>query len=167
MTVICKLISMFLGGEVMMVGAFMTTFTCSSKKKTLYYLLMILVNIYFTIVMKLILHAPRPYMVVDEEIKVNGFSSEFGDPSGHTMSSAQVLLTMYLDIAKEKGWKKWWMFIPPYISVVGIVGYSRMFNGVHSLDQVIYGCLIGVWIAGTGHYCVRDQLYNHIDIIKD
>lgn len=47
--------------------------------------------------MKLILHKPRPYMVVDDEIKVLGFSSEFGDPSGHTMSSAQVLTTMFLD----------------------------------------------------------------------
>lgn len=88
MTLISKIISMFLGGEVMMVLVFVATFACCEKKKTLYYLLMIMVNIYFTIVMKLILHAPRPYMVVEDSIKVNGFSSEFGDPSGHTMSSA-------------------------------------------------------------------------------
>jgi membrane-associated phospholipid phosphatase len=49
---------------------------------------MILVNVWFTIFVKLILHHPRPYMVVDDQIRVMGTPSEFGDPSGHTMSSA-------------------------------------------------------------------------------
>ena len=79
---------MFLGGEVMMVFVYVITQTIGKPSRALYYLLMMLVNVYVTIFMKLILHNPRPYMVVDDQIKVVGFSSEFGDPSGHTMSNS-------------------------------------------------------------------------------
>ena len=97
LTLASKLVSIFLGGEVMMVLVFIVSFALFKPSRALYYLIMIFFNVYFTVVVKLILHNPRPYMVVDHQIKVNGFSSEFGDPSGHTMSCAQVLLTLYLD----------------------------------------------------------------------
>lgn len=47
--------------------------------------------------------------------------------------------------------------------ILTFVGYSRMFNGVHTLDQVIYGALIGLWIAFFGHECVRNKLISHVD----
>ena len=81
----------------MMVLVFIISFAICKPSRALYYLLMIFFNVYLTIVVKLILHNPRPYMIVDHQIRVIGTSSEFGDPSGHTMSSAQVLLTVYLD----------------------------------------------------------------------
>ena len=40
----------------------------------------------------------------------------------------------------------------------GSVGFSRMILGVHSLDQVVYGWLIGVWFALTFHFCVHEPL---------
>ena len=72
----------------MMVIVFAAIFALGKPSRALYYLLTMLINCYLTVIMKLILHRPRPFMVVDSEIKVNGFSSEFGDPSGHTMSCA-------------------------------------------------------------------------------
>ena len=83
-----KLVSMLMGGEVMMVLVFIGVQALGKPSRVLYYLLMMIVNIFFTITIKLILHGPRPYMVVDDQIKVVGSSSEFGDPSGHVMSSA-------------------------------------------------------------------------------
>ena len=38
------------------------------------------------------------------------------------------------------------------------IGYSRMFLGLHSIDQVLYGWLIGFWCAFTMQYCVRPYL---------
>ena len=32
------------------------------------------------------------------------------------------------------------------------VAYSRLFLGVHSLDQVLFGGLIGIWLAVSIHY---------------
>ena len=65
-TLASKLISMFLGGEVMMVLVYIISFAIAKPSRSLYYLLMIFFNIYLTIVVKLILHNPRPYMVVDK-----------------------------------------------------------------------------------------------------
>ena len=98
-------------------------------------------------------------MVVDSEIKVVGFSSEFGDPSGHTMSCAQVLTTLFLDLNANFKGRKSYFFISSMSVILSFVGYSRMFNGVHSIDQVIYGALIGLWIAFFGHECVRTNLF--------
>ncbi len=57
------------------------------------------------------------------------------------------------------------MFSVFFLTVVTIVGYSRMYNGVHSIDQVIFGGLIGVWIGFMGDSCIRKPLFNHIDNI--
>lgn len=40
----------------------------------------------------------------------------------------------------------------------GSVMYSRLFLGVHSIDQVVYGCCIGVWCAFLMQFCVKDHL---------
>jgi len=50
-----------------------------------------------------------------------------------------------------------------FATVVSIVGYSRMYNGVHTLDQVIYGGLIGIWIGFFGEGCIREKLFKHVD----
>lgn len=38
-----------------------------------------------------------------------------------------------------------------------------MYNGVHTLDQVIYGGLIGIWIGFLGEGCIREKLFKHVD----
>ncbi len=38
------------------------------------------------------------------------------------------------------------------------VMYSRLFLGVHSIDQVVYGCCIGVWSAFFMQFCIKDHL---------
>ena len=51
--------------------------------------------------------------------------------------------------------------------VITIVGYSRMYNGVHTLDQVIYGGVIGIWIGFFGDGCIRKRLFKHVDDLYD
>ena len=43
--------------------------------------------------------------------------------------------------------------------------YSRMFIGVHSLDQVIFGCQIGIWFAFTANFIVKEPLLKWADKI--
>jgi membrane-associated phospholipid phosphatase len=75
------------------------------------------------------------------------------------MSCAQVLTTVFLDyISSEEGIKSWIkniIYSVFIMIVVTLVGYSRMFNGVHTLDQVLTGLIIGLWIAIFGHYLFR------------
>ena len=36
------------------------------------------------------------------------------------------------------------------------IGYSRVILGVHSWNQVVFGWSLGIWIAFTLHFCVKD-----------
>ena len=45
------------------------------------------------------------------------------------------------------------------------IGYSRLFLGVHSLDQVLYGYLLGLWFTITWHYLVKNKLMFHVNTI--
>jgi len=38
------------------------------------------------------------------------------------------------------------------------IAYSRLFLGVHSLNQCLFGLLLGVWVAFTMEFCVRANL---------
>ena len=40
--------------------------------------------------------------------------------------------------------------------------WTRMFLGVHTLDQVIFAALIGIWIAFTFEFLVKRWLMDHI-----
>ena len=38
------------------------------------------------------------------------------------------------------------------------IAYSRLFLGVHSLNQIYFGALLGAWFALTTHFILRDPL---------
>lgn len=50
------------------------------------------------------------------------------------------------------------------------IAYSRLFLGVHSLNQILFGALLGFWCAFTFHFIYRDpliKLANDIILMKD
>ena len=48
------------------------------------------------------------------------------------------------------------------------VGFSRLYNGVHSMDQIIYAYLLGTWLAITLHFGFKKLITDHIDqLLKD
>ena len=42
------------------------------------------------------------------------------------------------------------------------IGYSRLFLGVHSLDQVFWGLQLGAWAALTFEFIVKEPLMSLI-----
>ena len=79
-----------MGGEVMMVLTYVSLQAFAKPSRILYHIVMCLLNSYSTIILKLILHEPRPFMIAEgiKAISSSGVSTEYGDPSGHTMSCA-------------------------------------------------------------------------------
>src|SRR4051812_30251485 len=45
------------------------------------------------------------------------------------------------------------------------MGFSRLYVGAHSMNQIVYGWLLGIWIASYFHYCLRKYIISHIDDI--
>jgi membrane-associated phospholipid phosphatase len=44
------------------------------------------------------------------------------------------------------------------------MGFARIYQGVHSLDQVLYGYQLGIWGALYFYYCLRDFIIHHVDV---
>ncbi len=107
-------------------------------------LILILTNI-----TKLSYHDPRPYWV-SSKVQAFSCSTQYGNPSGHSSTTMGMGLTMALDYAHTEG--------KIYFKLIGFaaaitfgftIAYSRLFLGVHSLDQVLFGLLLGTWCAFT------------------
>ena len=86
-------------------------------------------------IFKMSLHGPRPYWVSDQVI---GMASEtgFGVPSGHALTATGVW-----GVAAD-GLKQKWSWVAASI-VIFLIGFSRLYLGVHFLHDVLLGWLLG------------------------
>ena len=143
----------------------MVTFALCKRSRAFYYSTMMHFACFLTIFFKLYFHGPRPYQH-SREIEVYGYSTEYGDPSGHTMSASAIYSTILLEIFASKkapGLPMKTLLTAISIFLVVMVGFSRVFTGQHSLDQILTGSLLGTWTGFTSHYCFRDIIYRHFE----
>ena len=118
------------------------------RKRSFYYLTAIIVITLINNSMKTWYSEPRPYWL--NPVGALKCSYSFGNPSGHSMNGIGLPLLYCLDLYHSTNRK---CFLGLFLSIAGglgiAIGYSRVFLGVHSLNQVVYGSLIGIWIAVT------------------
>ena len=109
---------------------------------------------------KMAYHEPRPFFV-DADIKVYGCSAEYGNPSGHSLFAAAFAFFLFLDIfeSPHTKFKRWGLsycislfFVLAYTI---LIGFARLYVGVHTLNQVIYGWQLGIWISFYFHFALR------------
>ena len=62
-----------------------------------------------------------------------------------------------------KLWYTRTMFFVVAVLFAATVGFSRIVLGVHSINQVIFGLQLGVWLACTSHFCIKDRLFANFD----
>jgi membrane-associated phospholipid phosphatase len=85
--------------------------------------------------LKLAFHDPRPYWV-DPEMRVMAGESSFGMPSGH----AQNAVVVWGGIAATLKSRAAWIIS---VALMLLIGLSRIYIGVHSVDDVLVGWLVG------------------------
>lgn len=87
----------------------------------------------------------------------NGMYVPESFPSGHSQASA----SFYSAIAYKKGVKRfWWLLIIPVL-----IGYSRLYLGVHWPSDVMVGLLEGFAVSAVIHYCMKKCKNNTLIII--
>jgi membrane-associated phospholipid phosphatase len=100
-------------------------------------------------VLKINLQQPRPFWLSDE---VQALNCEFGYgyPSNHVITTVPAFLIFYeimfyrFEVDKKtNGRLYWWIGFLTVLLITIIVGFSRMVLGVHSLDQVVFGLVMG------------------------
>jgi membrane-associated phospholipid phosphatase len=111
-------------------------FVWGGRARSFFYILILVFITFFISIGKIVLHSPRPYMVSDD-IEAYGCSKEYGNPSGHSLGASAMLITILLDYLKTypnaAEYKKLLLGIGNIIAIVTI-GFSRLYNGAHSLN---------------------------------
>ena len=149
---------------------FICIFNYGSRSQAFYYILFIGIVQTFMNIGKMVYHEPRPYMT-SLPITPLGCSPEYGNPSGHQLYSSAFFTFMFLDIFHgeyrygQVSKTAYYLSYAGTLFVIFMMGFSRLYTGLHTLNQIIYGIQVGMWLAYYFNFCFRQDLMNHIDFI--
>ena len=82
---------------------------------------------------------PRPFATFKELQIIVPIPSEFSFPSGHTASSFAAASVFFRQLPKKLGL--------PSVILAGIIGFSRLYVGVHYPTDVIAGVIMGILLS--------------------
>jgi len=109
--------------------------------------LILLIHLFVTeIFLKNYFYSPRPYMYLENVFTLGTPLSNGSFPSGHLslMTALLIVLTFYL--------KKWrW---PAFIFLL-LLGWSRIYNGVHFPTDVLWGFVLGLGYSLIALFLVK------------
>ena len=112
-----------------------------------YYVIMITAMLALMNVTKLWYHQPRPFWV-SEDIKAFDCTTQFGNPSGHSLFSMGAALSIWLDFNERYAKKEHSKLHPLWVRICALfiaivfsftIGYSRIFLGAHAWSQLLFG----------------------------
>ena len=101
------------------------------------------------LLIKALINRPRPFEVLNITNLINVGSSSF--PSGHTIAAFTALALLYRGYPKLR--HLWFV-------LALLIGFSRIYLGVHFLTDVAVGALIGYVIGNTTVYYYEKRLKN-------
>jgi membrane-associated phospholipid phosphatase len=146
---------------------FAIMFNWYSRGRAFYYICFLSAVAYLMNITKMAYHEPRPFMWTTK-VKVFGCTAEYGNPSGHALFAAGGHFFIFLDICHGRKSSKFSK--PVYaillfltVSLSALVGYARFYVGVHTINQIVYGWSLGIFLAFYFHICLRDTIIDHVD----
>ena len=158
----------FIGDGPLYWAAIFIIWLCCSISRQYYYLFACTFSLSIVCIAKLVYSEARPYFV-DADIKPLGeCTADFANPSGHTNYVFVWALILYLDVVDSYaiGFKNL-----KAVSVLAFIilpfcflnAFSRLYVGVHALNQIVFGAFLGIFCAFLSHFIVRKPLMRHIE----
>ena len=98
-------------------------------------------------IVKNIVQRPRPFVTFTDLQIIIPTPSEFSFPSGLTSSSFAAAAVFYRHLPKKLGL--------PAVILAGLIGFSRLYVGVHYPTDVIAGVLMGILLSYLAEYLVN------------
>ena len=96
---------------------------------------------------KNLVQRPRPYVTFTELRILIPTPSEFSFPSGHTSSSFAAAAVFYRFLPKKLG--------VPAVILAGLIGFSRLYVGVHYPTDVLAGVIMGIFLSYLAQFLVE------------
>ena len=137
------------------------------------YYIVVLAAIFLVMnITKLAYHQARPFWV-SFAIEAGSCSSQFGNPSGHSLTSLGVALAVWFDynqcvvdgkLPSDSKFAKPFARVLTLITALGFgvsIGWSRFVLGAHSMNQIVFGLLLAVWLAASFHFGVYHTFFEH------
>lgn len=96
--------------------------------------------------LKFLIAEPRPFVTLPNVDLLVSEKEPYSFPSGHTASSfaaATVIGLKYKFNLKGKSYR----LIYPLLTFAGVIGFSRIYVGVHYPLDVVFGAIIGILTA--------------------
>jgi membrane-associated phospholipid phosphatase len=150
------LISLFqfftiLGNEVFYLIFFPFVLWCINFKLGIKIGILFLISVYINGLVKILLEQPRPFDILP---KVKLYTAEgFGFPSGHAQGS----ILIWCSIAYYRQQKIIWYLA---FCLTFLIGFSRIYLGVHFPHDVVGGWVLGGLIFFIYHYKIKYQIEN-------
>lgn len=141
------------GGAIWIVIAVMLLF--SKKKRRYGYMIMLsllgslLLN---NLLLKNLVGRMRPYEIIGNLIPLIENPIDYAFPSGHTASSFAAAAILYRKLPKRFG--------VPALILATLIGFSRLYLGVHYPSDVLYGMVSGVVISYIAEV-VMNKVFDH------
>lgn len=125
-------------------------------------------SVYFDNILKMIYGNPRPFWI-DPTLHI-ACDGGFGNPSGHSFSSMGVYLAFWHIITDYKVFKDRWylrvFILILFLLLIIAILLSRVFLGVHSVNQILYGGSLGFAIYYFHFHIVSGHQVNAKDFFE-
>ena len=143
-----KFVSILGGGVFIGFGLFFV-FCCFPLVKTVILCVCLIFTVYFHDILKLVHGDPRPFWINTVLFK-GECETSYGNPSGHSLIGFFFYLSLAYLICTLDSFKFNLAFkIIAYLVAIfisSLTAFSRLALGLHSLDQVLYGSVLGIWL---------------------
>jgi len=122
-----------LGSDIFYVALILTGFWAYKKREAITVVWVLLVSVLTNYWIKLAIAHPRPDPIYWLE---GADATNYSTPSGHAQNSAMLFGFISAKV------KRWWMYVVSTVLVV-LIGISRVYIGVHYLEDVFLGWALG------------------------
>lgn len=119
----------------------------------------LIINTAITQSLKYTVKRQRPYNAFPNLIFPSHVETDSSFPSGHTSTAFAVATSLSIT------YKKWYIVLPAF-AWASMVGYSRMYLGVHYPTDVFAGAIIGIGSAYLSHLINKKVINRKVEKLK-
>lgn len=87
---------------------------------------------------------------------------DYGKPSGHVTSMLIVVPVFFYSLQKKMNVKNFVKISAQSLFVIFLIGFSRLYFAKHSLNQLILGFVVGIFILILNTVCLGPVIFEHI-----